>query len=106
MRIIVVDAQTDRICGDIADVEATLDTPPNGNKLERLCKAAARSVGGDTQEDYEFDCFAPCEKASGYFVFLANEDGGNGLDDQACPVNLGEVFMRSFYLGYVHRRPQ
>jgi hypothetical protein len=40
VRFIVVDGPTDHVCGDFADVE--LGTASNGDRLEKLCKAAAR----------------------------------------------------------------
>ncbi len=107
MRFIVVDGQSDRVCGDVEDAEVTLDITSQGDKLESLCKAAARTVDerrGWLQGTYEFSCFGPSEKAPGYFVFLANEYS-LCPSCEGCPANLSEVFTGTSYIGYVYRRP-
>ncbi len=103
MRFILVDVQSDRVCGDVEDAEVTLDTASQGDKLESLCKAAARTVDerrGQLHGAYEFSCFEPSEKAPGYFVFLANE---HCLcpSYEGCPASLSEVFTGTSYVGYV-----
>ncbi len=107
MRFIVVDGQSDCVCGDL--VEAELDMPSNEERREACCKAAARMVDarrGEQQGTYEFTCFEPSDNAPGYFVFVANEQGENRLRCEACPANLAEVFTHCFYVGHVHRHPQ
>jgi hypothetical protein len=105
MRLILVDGQTDRVCGDVAQ-EATQASARNQDKLERFCKATAQDIDesrGQRLGDYEFVDFRPSEKSTGYAVFMANENGGNCLYRGACPTDLGEVFIHCFYLGYVCR---
>ncbi len=104
---ILVDSQTDHVCGNVEDAEATLGTL-NGDKLESVCKAAASRVGesrGQQQESYDFSCFAPAKKTPGYFVFLANEHC-LCLHCEGCPASLSDVFTCCFYVGYLQRRLQ
>ncbi len=108
VRFIVVDGQTDRVCGDVVYAEVTPDAASNADSLESLCKAAARTVDdrrGEQHGAYEFSCFEPPDKAPGYFVFLANEQCLCS-SCEGCPASLSEVFTCSFYVGFVHRCPQ
>ena len=105
MRLILVDGQSDRICGDVAK-EATQASAWDQDKLESFCKAIAQEIDqsrGQRSGPYDFAYFPPSEKAAGYFVFMANENSENCLYREACPADLGEVFTHCFYLGYVCR---
>ncbi len=108
MRLILVDSRSDAVCGDVPGVEAARDTASQSDKLESLCKAAARSVDesrGAPQAIYDFTCFREAsDKTSGYFVFRANEQGVNSL--RGCAPSLSDVFTRCFYVGFVYRRPE
>jgi hypothetical protein len=105
MRLILVDAQSDRICGDVAE-EATQASAWDQDKLESFCKSTAQEIDkgrGQRSGAYDFVSFPPSEKSAGYFVFMANENGENCLYCGSCPADLAEVFIHCFYLGYVCR---
>ncbi len=107
MRFILVDGQTNHVCGDV-DVETTPDARSRADKLESLCKTAARTVDERTGQQpgtYDFSCFEPSDKAAGFFVFLANEHC-LCQSCEGCPAGLREVFTCSSYVGYVSRHPE
>jgi hypothetical protein len=111
VRLVLIDGESDRICGDTASFAARFrewaDVSAKTGDVESLAKTAARLLdesNGRTYRTYNFAAFAPKGGSSGYFVFRC-EDGPEfapaPLDQSKPEAALGPVMMGCFYVGYV-----
>ncbi len=105
MRFILVDSSSDEVSGDTSKFAAGWpELTSDNDNLGSLCRAAAQLLDeskGEPSSRYEFTSFEPSDKASGYFVFMANEKASDTLGKES--PSIYEVLTQCSYVGYVVR---
>lgn len=112
MRLVLVDSESNRVCGDTASLAARFpewaEASTRDRDIERLAKTAARLLdesSGKTFRTYDFASFAPRDNSKGYFVFQCEREGERALppvSDQSDPADaLSAVMTSCFYIGHV-----
>lgn len=112
MRLVLVDGNIDRVCGDTLSFAAHsiewMRSTTRDRDVEAMSKTAARLFDesiGKTHRVYNFASFAPEGKSDGYFIYLCDDQG-----DRAIPVvsdisdeaaRISAVLTSCFYVGYV-----
>ena len=112
MRLVFVDSESNRVCGDTAALAARcpewVEASSHDTDLESLARTAARLLdesSDKTFRTYQFVSFAPQGHSKGYFVFRCECEGDRALppvSDQSDPADTISAVMTScFYVGYV-----
>ena len=113
MRLVLIDKQTNRVCGDTsAFASSRFDeweaaAARGKDDLEALATIAARLLDeslGKTCRAYEFSTFEAKGETDGYFVYDCDYEayqGTPGMSGLADPAAMVEVVTRCFYVGYV-----
>jgi hypothetical protein len=112
MRLVLIDSETNRVCGDTTALATRspewIEATARERNPESLAKIAARLLDesfGRTYRTYTFASFAPRNASKGYFVFRCDYDGDRAapvISDPSDPAAaISAVMMGCFYVGYV-----
>jgi hypothetical protein len=114
MRLVLVDCQTDRICGDTAIFAASsADWAENSFRsvdVELMAVIAARlldEANGNVGWKYIFACFEKSDKIYGYDVFrvVEDEEGIPGAFVGPDSLSIDTLLTHSQFVGHVRRAP-
>lgn len=112
MRLVLIDSETNSVCGDTAALATRspewIEATARERDPESLAKIAARLLDeslGKTYRTYNFASFAPRGSPAGYFVFRCDCEGNRVppvVSDQSDSAEaISAVMMGCFYVGYV-----
>jgi hypothetical protein len=112
MRLVLVDRQTDRVCGDTAVFAATsADWAENsfrGVDVEHMALIAARlldEANGNLGWKYKFACFETGDKVHGYDVFRMVEDDDRIPSASPNSLSIAMLLTHSQFVGHIRRAP-
>jgi hypothetical protein len=112
MRLVFIDSETNRVCGDTAALATRspewINAAVRERDPERLARTAARLLDeslGRTYRTYNFASFAPRDSSAGYFVFRCDCEGVHfplvASDQSDSTQAVSAVMTSCFYVGYV-----